>query len=83
MTETTILDISAAVANALYWDFAIPRYEVSASVERGWVTLRGDVERPYQKSCAEADVLRVHGVRGVTNQIVVIVPDDTKPQTLH
>ena len=64
-------DLRADVANALYWDLAIPRYRVSADVEHGLVTLQGVVERAYQKSCAEAIVRRVPGVIGVRNEIAV------------
>jgi osmotically-inducible protein OsmY len=35
------------------------------------VTLTGEVERAYQRNSAEADVLRVRGVVGVTNAITV------------
>ena len=64
-------DLRADVANALYWDLAIPRYRVTAEVDHGLVTLQGVVERAYQKSCAEADVRRVKGVIGVRNEIAV------------
>ena len=63
--------VADAVANALHWDFALPRHRVVARCEGGWVTLTGEVERSYQRSAAEADVLRVVGVRGVTNAITV------------
>ena len=63
--------IADAVANALYWDLALPRHRVVARCDGGWVTLSGEVERAYQRSSAEADVLRVDGVRGVTNAITV------------
>ena len=63
--------VADAVANALYWDFALPRHRISARCDDGWVTLTGEVERAYQRSSAEADVMRVHGVRGVTNAIKV------------
>jgi osmotically-inducible protein OsmY len=63
--------IAEAVANALHWDLALPRHRVVARCEGGWVTLTGEVERGYQRSAAEADVLRVVGVRGVTNAITV------------
>ena len=59
------------VLNALYFDLAVPRDRVSAKCDKGWVTLSGEVDRPYQKTCAEADVLRVSGVAGVTNNISV------------
>jgi osmotically-inducible protein OsmY len=64
-------DLRAEVANALYWDLAIPRYRVTAEVDRGLVTLQGVVERTYQRSCAEAIVRRVPGVTGVRNEIAV------------
>jgi osmotically-inducible protein OsmY len=64
-------DVAAKVLNALYWDLAVPSDRVSAKCERGWVTLTGEVDRPYQKTSAEADVRKVCGVVGVTNQISV------------
>ncbi len=64
-------DIAANVVNALYWDLAGPPDRVSATCEKGWVTLTGEVDRPYQKSCAEADVRKIRGVVGVTNEIRV------------
>ena len=66
-----MLDIRAEVANALYWDIAIPRHRVTANVEGGWVTLQGVVEWAYQRSLAEVDVRRVSGVTGVKNEIAV------------
>ena len=69
-------DIRAEVANALHWDFAIPRHRVTAEVDHGLVTLRGVVERPYQKSCAEATVRRVPSVIGVRNEIAVCEPQE-------
>ena len=65
-------DLHDAVANALFWDLAVPRHRVTADVvEGGWVLLQGVVERTYEKSCAEADVRRVKGVLGVRNEIAV------------
>ena len=64
-------DLRAEVANALYWDLAVPRHRVTAQVDSGVVTLQGVVERPYQKSCAEATVRHVNGVLGVKNEIAV------------
>lgn len=66
-----MMDIRAEVANALYWDLAIPRYEVTVEVDHGLVILQGRVERAYQRACAEADVRRVPGVVGVKNEIAV------------
>ncbi len=70
-TRERIDDIAASVLNALYWDLAVPPDRVSARCEKGWVTLTGEVDRPYQKSSAEADVRKISGVIGVTNEIKV------------
>jgi osmotically-inducible protein OsmY len=64
-------DIGAEVANALYWNLAVPRYRVTAEVDGGLVTLHGVVERVYEKSSAEATARRVPGVIGVRNEITV------------
>jgi osmotically-inducible protein OsmY len=64
-------EVLGPVLNVLYWDLAVPSDYLSVKVENGWVTISGQVARSYQKSCAEADVRRVPGVRGVTNGIDV------------
>jgi osmotically-inducible protein OsmY len=74
-----ISDIGADVANALYWDLAVPRYSVTAEVDDGLVTLHGVVERAYGKSSAEATVRRVPGVIGVRNEIAVCVAQVKRP----
>ena len=68
-----MLDVRAEVANALYWNLAVPRYRVRAEVDGGVVTLHGSVERAYEKSSAEATVRLVPGVMGVKNEIAISV----------
>jgi osmotically-inducible protein OsmY len=64
-------DLHARVANALHWSLAIPRNRIDVRVERDWVTLRGVVEKTYEKACAEALAQQVLGVVGVRNEIEV------------
>lgn len=64
-------DLRATVVNALHWNFAIPRDRVTVEVESGVVTLQGLVERPYERSCAEATVRLLSGVVSVQNKISV------------
>jgi osmotically-inducible protein OsmY len=59
------------ILNALYWDLAVPSDYLSVKVEKGWVTISGEVARSYQKSCAEADIRQVSGVKGVSNEIEI------------
>jgi osmotically-inducible protein OsmY len=64
-------DIARAVVNALAWDSAIPPDAVTATVDKGLVTLNGEVTWQFQRLAAEASVRRLLGVRGVTNAIAV------------
>ncbi|MBV9288315.1 MAG: BON domain-containing protein [Hyphomicrobiales bacterium] len=75
-------DIENEVANALHWDLAIPRHRVTARVDHGLVTLRGVVERAYQKASAEAAVRRVAGVIDVRNEIAVVGTQKSAPPTV-
>jgi osmotically-inducible protein OsmY len=58
-----------AVMTALHWDLAVPRNCIEVTVKGGWVTLRGQVHRAYERSCSESDALMTAGVVGVTNAI--------------
>ena len=71
--------VAGDVLNALFWDLAVPPYRVSARCDRGWVILSGEVDQPYQKSRAEADVRSIRGVVGVTNQITVALNGKSDP----
>ncbi len=62
-------DVRMRVLNALHWDLAVPRHRLKVEVENGWVTMSGQVDLPYQRSCAESDARNVPGVVGVINQI--------------
>ncbi len=41
------------------------------TVEKGWVTLTGEVDWHYQKDVAAQDVHRLLGVTGVSNRITI------------
>ncbi|HKN29412.1 MAG TPA: BON domain-containing protein [Roseiarcus sp.] len=66
-----MLEIQERVLNELHWDLAIPRDRLRVTFDNSYVILSGEVEWPYQKSCAEADVKRVPGVTAVANEIAV------------
>jgi osmotically-inducible protein OsmY len=61
--------IKLAIMTALHWDLAVPRDRVQVNVNRGWVTLTGQVKRDYERSRAEADARAIPGVAGVTNRL--------------
>jgi osmotically-inducible protein OsmY len=64
-------DIAKQVLNVLSWDLSVPKEKVKIKVDKGWVTLTGDVNWYYQKSAAEADVRKLLGVMGVSNEIKI------------
>jgi osmotically-inducible protein OsmY len=64
-------DIAIACVNALKVNNAVPDEKIKVLVEKGWVTLEGEVEWQYQKTAAETAVRYLTGVRGVTNLITV------------
>jgi osmotically-inducible protein OsmY len=64
-------EIAAATIERLAWDVSVPRDAVKVKVEKGWLTLMGEVDWYYQKNAAEQDVRRLFGVVGVTNQITI------------
>jgi osmotically-inducible protein OsmY len=68
----TDADIAGAAANALDWNTSIPPDRVKLVVDKGWITLDGNVEYYYQKIAAEGAVRNLRGVKGVSNLIVVM-----------
>jgi len=69
--ERTDSDIAAAALHALSWNSTIPQDKVHITVDKGWITLKGDVEWQYQRQEAERVVRRLLGVKGVSNLITV------------
>ncbi len=79
--ERTDSDIAAAAAHALSWNSTIPQGKVHVTVDKGWITLKGEVEWQYQRQEAERAVRRLLGVKGVSNLITVkpaATPSDLK-----
>ena len=74
-------DIARAALDALSWNIAVPHDRIKIKVEKGWVTLEGDVDWYYQKEAAERAVRHLTGVKGVSNLIMMRVrpaPSDVK-----
>jgi osmotically-inducible protein OsmY len=70
-------DIAAAVVDRLTWDASIPQDAIKVKVEKGWVTLSGDVDWYYQKNAVEQEIRWLFGVVGVSNQIAIKLRPDT------
>ncbi|MFX1674953.1 BON domain-containing protein [Paraburkholderia sp. A2WS-5] len=64
-------DLAAAIMVALHWQAGLSGDAVRVEVERGCVTLIGDVDWGYQRNMAEKVVSRMRGVVGVANRLNV------------
>lgn len=64
-------DIARRALNILSWDVLAPSDRIHVKVSGGWVTLSGEVPWNYQRQAAEADIRKLSGVTGVSNNIKV------------
>ena len=60
-------EIARRCINILTWDTTLPDDKLSIKVERGWVTLSGEVPWHFQRIAAESGVRKITGVTGITN----------------
>lgn len=77
------MDIAAAARRTLDWHVEIPQHSVRSSVERGWMTLEGQVEWAFQRQSAHDAVAALLGVTGVTNKVTLkphATPEDVQTE---
>lgn len=73
--KRTDADIAKTAASALQWTTFLTSGQVKVTVEKGWLTLSGEVDWEYQRKSAELAVRYLLGVTGVSDQITI------KPRT--
>jgi osmotically-inducible protein OsmY len=64
-------EIATEIVNAFKWHWEVPSDKITAKVEKGWVTLEGQVEWNYESNAAKEAVANLLGVSGVSNNIKV------------
>ncbi|KQX24299.1 BON domain-containing protein [Variovorax sp. Root434] len=69
--QRTDADIALAAERALEWNVLVPDDKIRPMVEKGWLSLTGEVEWEYQRSAAEIAVRNLMGVTGVSNLVKV------------
>jgi osmotically-inducible protein OsmY len=62
-------EIAKRALNMLSWDVSVPKDAIQVKVEKGWLTLSGEVAWNFQRSAAMDDVRKLSGVMGCTNLI--------------
>ncbi|MEP7296434.1 MAG: BON domain-containing protein [Burkholderiales bacterium] len=64
-------DIAAAAETAIRWNSLLPTDRVRLKVEKGWITLSGEVDWDFQRTRAEKVVRPLIGVVGVSNSLTL------------
>jgi osmotically-inducible protein OsmY len=64
-------ELQEHVLSALQWEPSVDAADIGVSVDKGVVTLRGDVKTFAERATAERVALRVYGVKAVANDINV------------
>lgn len=65
------VDIARTAKNVLEWTTNWPKDHVKVMVEKGWVTISGEVDYEYQRQLASSSVRHLMGVTGVSNQVTI------------
>lgn len=61
--------LTAAIENAFKWNSVVPADKVRVMVDKGWVTLSGELDWDYQRKAAEKAVRPLMGVIGISDEI--------------
>ena len=64
-------DIARSAENALQWMTYAPKDAIKVMVEKGWITLSGEVDWEYQRRAAVDGVRYLMGVLGVSDNIAI------------
>jgi osmotically-inducible protein OsmY len=62
-------EIAAAAEHALSWNTSVPQDRVKITVEKGWVTLSGELDWNFQRRAVERMIRPLKGVAGITDNI--------------
>ena len=72
-------EIAAAVQHAVGWNTALPKDRIKVTVEKGWVTLGGELDWDFQRRALERLVRPLKGVIGLIDNIALkpsVAPTD-------
>lgn len=62
-------EIAAAIEHVLGWSTSVPQGRVRVVVEKGWVTLSGELDWNFQRRSVERLIRPLKGVIGITDDI--------------
>jgi osmotically-inducible protein OsmY len=62
-------EIATAIEHVLAWNASVPQDRIKVTVEKGWVTLTGELDQNFQRLAAERMIRPIMGVVGITDKI--------------
>lgn len=62
-------EIAAAVEHALSWSTSVPQGRIKVTVEKGWVTLSGELDWNFQRRALERMIRPLQGVVGIIDNV--------------
>ena len=81
-TKRTDAEVGDAAATVLEWQSGVPAERIRVRVERGWITLDGEVAHHFERTMADDALRHLEGVKGVSNWIRV-KPPEPLPEARH
>ena len=64
-------EIAHAIDQILTWNALLPQKSIHVKVEKGWVTIEGDVRFYHQKEMLNASITHLIGVAGIRNHLEI------------
>lgn len=65
-------EIARRAVQSIEWNVQVPKNKVQVRVQKGWVTLSGELHWHYQRTAVENAIRVLGGVKGVINNIDVV-----------
>lgn len=76
------VEIAERIRNIIMWDQDLNSFEINVKINKGIVTLSGNVNSYWKKYYAEDIASNVMGVIGVINQIVIVPTENIEDHTI-
>lgn len=70
-------EIAIEILHALKWDWEVPDAKIKVKVEKGWLTLEGELAWNHEKEAAKKAIKNLSGVKGLTNNITIKSDSET------
>jgi len=67
--QRTDTEIATSIEHVLGWNTSVPQEHVKVTVEKGWVTLNGELDWNFQRRAVERMIRPLKGVVGITDNI--------------